>query len=199
MALAMLPYGVITIDTGGSVCSTNPEAERILGARDGLTVRNRRLQAGVSVDAGGLERAIAAACATASGTSGAGGTLLRLRRPSLRPAYQVLVAPVPARASAHLFGFEPRRVGAVIVISDSESGPRPAAEALQRLFYLTPSQARLAAALAGGKRLAEYARDARVTEGTARQQLKDLFSRTGTRRQAELVRLLLTGVAQLCS
>ena len=54
-----------------------------------------------------------------------------------------------------------------------------------------------ASALVQGATIAEYAETARVTEGTARQQLKHLMARTGTRRQAELVRVLLGSVAQL--
>lgn len=73
----------------------------------------------------------------------------------------------------------------------------PAARALRQLLGLTPALARLAAALAAGETVAEQAEKAGVTQGTARNQLKELFARTGTQRQAELVRVLLSGVAQL--
>lgn len=49
--------------------------------------------------------------------------------------------------------------------------------------------------MAEDKTIAEYAEAARVTGETARQQLKDLFARTGTRRQAELVRLVMSSLA----
>ena len=43
--------------------------------------------------------------------------------------------------------------------------------------------------------VAEFAGENQITEGTARQQLKELMARTDTRRQADLVRVLLSGVA----
>mgnify|MGYP003467210858 FL=1 len=43
----------------------------------------------------------------------------------------------------------------------------------------------------------EYAEKAGVTEGTARQQLKDLFLRVGVSRQVDLVRAVLRSLAPL--
>jgi len=60
---------------------------------------------------------------------------------------------------------------------------------------LTPAEARLAAALATGATLEQIAAAHRVTEATLRSQLRSIFSKTGTSRQAELVRLALRGVA----
>ncbi|MEZ5828254.1 MAG: hypothetical protein R3D30_08615 [Hyphomicrobiales bacterium] len=64
--------------------------------------------------------------------------------------------------------------------------PRP----LQQLFGLTPTEVRLAQALARGISLKGYADAAGIAKGTARVQLKSVFSKTSTHRQAELVSLL---------
>jgi hypothetical protein len=45
---------------------------------------------------------------------------------------------------------------------------------------LTPALSRLAAAIGVGMTVKAYADEAAITEGTARQQLKELFARTGT-------------------
>ncbi|WP_246800502.1 helix-turn-helix transcriptional regulator [Bradyrhizobium sp. ERR14] len=58
------------------------------------------------------------------------------------------------------------------------------------IFGLTPAQARLASLLVAGKSLEEIALDMNISSGTARNHLKAVFLRTGTRRQAELVSLL---------
>ena len=84
-----------------------------------------------------------------------------------------------------------------MIVSDPSAPPAPAAHALQRLFDHTPTLARLAAAIALGKTVIEYAADHEVRESTARQQLKELMAHVGVHRQAELVRVLLSGVAQL--
>ena len=64
-------------------------------------------------------------------------------------------------------------------------------ELLQSLFALTPAEARLAEQFANGISLTEVADNLRITVATARTQLKSVFRKTGTSRQAELVRLLL--------
>ena len=58
----------------------------------------------------------------------------------------------------------------------------------------TPAEARLADALAGGASVREAATKLGVTYETARTHLKRLLSKTGARRQAELVRILLTSL-----
>jgi DNA-binding CsgD family transcriptional regulator len=84
-----------------------------------------------------------------------------------------------------------------VVVSDPDAAPEPTATTLARLFGLTPALARLAAALAAGWSVADYSEEAEISQNAARWQLKQLLGRTGTNRQAELVRLLLAGVAQL--
>jgi DNA-binding CsgD family transcriptional regulator len=58
---------------------------------------------------------------------------------------------------------------------------------LSLLFNLTPAEARLLRALADGLRLQIYAQSAGVKISTVRSQLKSIFSKTGTNRQAELL------------
>lgn len=61
---------------------------------------------------------------------------------------------------------------------------------LQRLYGPTPSQSRLAGLLARGSSLKDAALRLGITEGSARQYLKIIFRKTGTNRQADLVRRL---------
>lgn len=63
------------------------------------------------------------------------------------------------------------------------------------LFQLTPAEARLAAALVGGASLASYSEQRGIAVGTARNQLKQVLSKTYTRGQSELVRTLCSSAA----
>jgi DNA-binding CsgD family transcriptional regulator len=56
-----------------------------------------------------------------------------------------------------------------------------------RELGLTPAEAGLVAALVGGNSLAQYATRTGRSLGTLRAQLKSVFAKTGTHRQAELV------------
>ncbi|MEZ5828253.1 MAG: LuxR C-terminal-related transcriptional regulator [Hyphomicrobiales bacterium] len=60
----------------------------------------------------------------------------------------------------------------------------------RRAFGLTPAELRLAEALVRGTSLKDYAEQVGIAEGTARVQLKAVFAKTNTHRQAELVSLL---------
>lgn len=64
------------------------------------------------------------------------------------------------------------------------------ARQLMDLFALSAAEARLARALANGDSVEEYARDHDLRLPTVRSQLRAVFEKTGTQRQATLVRLI---------
>lgn len=66
----------------------------------------------------------------------------------------------------------------------------PSPEILQGLFDLTPAEARVASQLVAGLAVRDISEHNNVSTDTVRMHLKSIFSKTGTRRQAELVGLL---------
>lgn len=64
--------------------------------------------------------------------------------------------------------------------------------ALRELFSLTPAETGVARRLASGSRLDEIAADLGVSQTTVSFHLRNVFAKTGTNRQAELVALLLS-------
>jgi DNA-binding CsgD family transcriptional regulator len=84
----------------------------------------------------------------------------------------------------------------VIILVDLRYSPRPTPGVLQKLFDLTPAEARLAIEIAGGRTLSEASVKMGLSSATLRTQLSAVFTKTQTRRQAELV-ALLTRVAIL--
>jgi DNA-binding CsgD family transcriptional regulator len=79
---------------------------------------------------------------------------------------------------------------ALLVLSDFASRPQPRSVELARIFKLTPAESRLASSLASGDRLEFSCEQLGISKETARSQLKSIFAKTGTKRQAELVLLL---------
>jgi DNA-binding CsgD family transcriptional regulator len=61
---------------------------------------------------------------------------------------------------------------------------------LRSRFMLTPAEVQIALGIAEGRTLAAIAKMRGVAVSTARGQLKSVFAKTGTHRQAELVALL---------
>jgi DNA-binding CsgD family transcriptional regulator len=61
---------------------------------------------------------------------------------------------------------------------------------LAGLFRLSPAQAQIALALYSGRSLEDIARDREIKISTLRTHLTEIFARSGTETQLELVRLL---------
>ncbi len=81
---------------------------------------------------------------------------------------------------------------AVCVMITDPDRRRPALSArLRAVFGLTEAEARLADRLAAGDDLRVAASSLGITYGTARTRLSEIFQKTNTHRQGELVSLLL--------
>jgi DNA-binding CsgD family transcriptional regulator len=72
-------------------------------------------------------------------------------------------------------------------------------ELIRQTFQLTAAEAQLATAICAGQTVSDYATQCSLSVKTARNQLTNVFYKTGTSRQPELVALLLqvTGARQL--
>jgi DNA-binding CsgD family transcriptional regulator len=78
----------------------------------------------------------------------------------------------------------------VLILVDPEDCPEPSDAILQQVFGTTKAEARIANRLLCGESLQEIAEATGVSIGTVRSQMKALFVKTETHRQAELVALL---------
>jgi DNA-binding CsgD family transcriptional regulator len=169
----------------------NRAAETIVASDDGLRVGRNGLSAARSDENRSLQRLIAEAAATGMGAAGA----ISLSRPSGAQPLPVLVAPFAGKRLAE----GPFWPAAIVFIGNPEQEGRGPTDLLQRLYGMTHAEASLAAILLQGRDLAEAARELGVTMNTVRTQLRCVFDKTGARRQAELVRILLRGPAGLLS
>lgn len=79
----------------------------------------------------------------------------------------------------------------VLLLIDLDATPLPSAACLEQIFGLTRAEARLTLFLVGGKTLTEIAEMLNLSVATVRTQLKCVFEKTYTHRQAELVVLVL--------
>jgi DNA-binding CsgD family transcriptional regulator len=104
-----------------------------------------------------------------------------------RPPMVAHVVPIRRRAG-DVFS----AASCMLVITALSAGASPQAALIQALFDLTPAEARVAQAIAGGAQPAEIAKQQGVRIETVRTQMKGVFAKTGTARQAELA-LLLSG------
>ncbi|MEE7448696.1 LuxR family transcriptional regulator [Methylobacterium radiotolerans] len=171
-----LEQGLAVTDRYGRAHFLN-RAARAFVARGLLCLEHGGLRGAAPADSAALRRVIARCAAGHRGGSvrleGAGGTLL-----------------VAASALPGTLG--PIAEGAVLLRLIDPGTPRlPDPGILQDQFGFTPAEAALAVDILAGNDLAASATHRGITRNTARVHLRHLFEKTGTRRQAELMRLLL--------
>jgi DNA-binding CsgD family transcriptional regulator len=82
------------------------------------------------------------------------------------------------------------RCAGVLVITPVTLADAPSVELVQSLFDLTPAEARIARRLGAGDTVEEIAVASGLSATTVRNQLRGVLSKTGCRRQAEVVALL---------
>ncbi|MEJ6020726.1 helix-turn-helix transcriptional regulator [Ramlibacter sp. PS4R-6] len=187
-ALELLPVGVILLTPSGRVAHANRRAHDLCARSAGLRLDGAGgFRATAAAAHSDLERLVRDAIRTATGKGLGHGGSLRLRGPGGR--LQVLVTPL---GTFQAFGDDPM---AAIFCSDPDAAIGHLSQSLESMYGMTPAEALLAEALVSGKSLQEYAESRSVTMNTVRTQLKSAMAKAGARRQADLVRIVLTGPA----
>jgi DNA-binding CsgD family transcriptional regulator len=182
-ALDRVPFGVFLCTGSGRVVHFNGAAEKIVREQDGLWLRHGEFYAWRYQDAASLREAMAAALEKPFEAVAA----LTLQRRSGKRPYVALVAPAGGRLSAQVLQAP---AGVVVFVNDPASAHPGRRPLLRRLFGLSAREAQLAEALLDGKRLDEYAGEENISVNTVRTQLRAIFAKTDTRRQAELMQVL---------
>lgn len=81
--------------------------------------------------------------------------------------------------------------GVVMFIFESNLNNDQSSADIARIFGLTKAEARLTLAITNGMTATEYSAKYGISINTAYSQIKDILAKTGTRRQAELIKLVL--------
>jgi DNA-binding CsgD family transcriptional regulator len=180
--LDYLVLGVILLDDRGRVTYANRSAAEVLGVEPGLSMPGRSRR---DARTEALYRTVAR-----EGPD----ELSVYRHPVDGRALQVmmtgLVWPDPV-------GGEARNFTRAIFIGDPKLSSGDPIQNFGEAYGFTKSETKLAWLLAGDLTLAEAAAQLDITQNTARTVLKRILAKTGTNRQASLVRLLWSGPAQL--
>jgi DNA-binding CsgD family transcriptional regulator len=178
-----LELAVLVVDSDLGLVVQSRQAARISERGDGLRLSRRRLLAGNAAEMRALQALVHRAAM--DDPRAPGRYAMRLSRAAPHPpwiAVVTLLAPESMTASRALVA---------ITLEDVERRPADVAGMLADLFALTPREAQLAMALAAGQDLVAAADSLHIGYITARGYLKSIFAKTATRRQAELVALIL--------
>ncbi|MGW4099351.1 helix-turn-helix transcriptional regulator [Mycobacterium sp. NPDC004974] len=183
-ALDSVVHGIVVAGPNGQVLNLNAAAEAILRGGDGLQVVSGRITATNTSTNRTLNRALHSAL-TGTSDNIRGGYSFTVQRPSDTRPFIIHILPL------HRLD-QPDRRRALVVLVDPAHEPEPSAALLQRLYHLTRTEADIALRVAHGTDPKHVAEDLSVSITTVRTHLHRVFDKTGTHRQVELVRLLLT-------
>lgn len=189
-AFDRLSDAIFFLGSGHSVLIANRAANTMIEAKDGLQTINGALTATHRPTAEKLRMLIADMADSAPDQVRRFDALPIPKSSDGRPLHLLAMPAVTAmeeQFSAFLCG----KPTAFVVVSDPDRQPALPEDRLMAIFGLTGAEARLAAALASGVSVADYAVMSAITENTARWTLKQVQAKTDCRRQADLVRLLV--------
>ncbi|WGK60884.1 helix-turn-helix transcriptional regulator [Halopseudomonas sp. SMJS2] len=193
-AVNRLSVATLVLDETGSVLQLNDVARDLLGHTDGLKLVGSRLEASYPSDNRELHKLIRDAVESKDAPQlRETREALSIARPSGEVSLGVVVEPIPGAEWA-----EGRGQPAVMVyIRDAVGKSQVDNRVAKELFNFTPAETMLALQLANGLSLEEAAENLGIMRNTARAHLRAIFSKTGVRRQAELVRVMLNSVVSL--
>ena len=192
-ALDHLTSGVLLLDVQGNVTFLNRIARRILDEADGLTLRSRpnartrlvttELRLQQHIDA-----AIAACLDVGAINVPHFSRGVSVPRRSATESLMLQFAPLPPGKALNADG---QAAHAIAFITAPEHAAAIDPQRLSDLYGLTMAESRLALRICQGDALPHAAEALQIATTTARSQLAAIFQKTGTSRQAELVKLLL--------
>ncbi len=183
-ALNHLGLAVVIVDHKARILFTNSAGGTLFAETDGLHWSHDDVcRASSSEETKILHQMVKAAVARDVDTLGEG--IMSISRPSMRRSLNLAITPLEGEELAK---------SAILFVSDPEKPQTPSPEVIAHLFDLTPAEARLTHALSQGARVEDAAETCGVTLSTARTYLKQIFQKTRTNRQAELIRLVMTAV-----
>lgn len=186
---------VILFDNQGRMILANDAARCIWGAHDGIRMGSRAPVPASLKDAARFQLALEHQIASnAAGRMEQRRSIVFLiRRQNGRRPFVATLIPVPAAA------VKPGDPAVIMYLFDPSQDHIDHLGAVCELYGLSQVETRLAHHLVSGKTLDEAAVAMRVKSPTARTYLKQIFSKTETHRQTELVRLLMLSTGRLAS
>lgn len=183
--LNLVAPGMVLLDSQGDITFVNQRARQLAEASDALQL-NKRFSA-----TGAMARRLRESIASATQASRQGEEpVFSLRLPHLPGSHELLVL-ICALGQGRETGGEDASV-VVLLSAPDQRLPLPRG-ILASLFGLTPTESRIAMALLEGLRSEEIADQMGVSPTTVAFHLRNLFQKTDTHRQADLIALLLAG------
>ncbi len=180
------PHPSLLVDADGRIVHCNRSALALSVPRAGLCIEGGRLAAATSIDRAALREAIRDVAKAGAADAADATRAVTLSVPGARHP-----AVVSVHAAGRVFRAETGEIDEVVLVTarnpDFEHDLHTCSFVKQ--FALSPAQARVGVMIISGHSLADTARKLHVSDNTARSHLKQVFQKTNTHGQMELVHL----------
>ena len=187
--LDVMPIGIVLLDCTGTVLTANRIAREIMDTEEALSFGSGGLGPKVPAARFGIRDFLASSIGDLRSNPDTELHSYSVPRHGERRPITLLMMPVKDRTLRR----SDRDPAAVLFIGDPERPVEVDPRNLIRLYGLSRAEARVAVLLAKGLRLEQSAQHLGLTYETVRKHLKQIFSKTGTDRQAELIRTITSG------
>lgn len=184
-AVDRFDFGIVLLDADGLPWFANAWAQRLLDSGEGIR------RAGHAIAATDFEDSIRLQTAIRHDSGSCENFHVLMLRRGRTPPLIAVVASLGCRQSSGSFS------ATALYLIDPERDSRSMASALCRALGLTAMESTLAVHLVGGATVDDAASRMHIQKQTARAYLKQVFAKTGAHRQAELVRIILSGLVHI--
>jgi DNA-binding CsgD family transcriptional regulator/PAS domain-containing protein len=192
-ALDWVDEGVVLLDAATRITFANRAAENLLDGSNGLRVNADGLSA-VDAAVDHRLRLLIATCACDGNARGGPGRSVDVPRGGDRAPLRIMVAPCGGpTVQEDSDWLRHARPTAMLLFTDPERDRLARKDQLRRRFGLTSAETDVAFEIVRGDGREAVAARLGISVTTACTHLAHIFEKTGTRRQAQLVRLLLDG------
>lgn len=186
MALA-----TFVLNASGEVAFANKAAKNLVEARGGLSLAGRELRSEDKVITDALKTHIFEATHRPGLQNSKKVRHLDLPRRGGGPPFRATVCPLsidPCLTSEWLTS----ETQAAVFVTDPMLSYETSIEKLQRLYGLTTTESEVLQSLVAGLSTKDIANQTNRSTETVRRHIKNIFGKTGTNRQADLIRLVLS-------
>jgi DNA-binding CsgD family transcriptional regulator len=182
-AADVLDLGILLIDSTCRVLFANRTARKVLASHRGMSIANGMLLSDMPGWCEALRRQLRGAAVSRSHR----GRMPAVICPGSRRNSPIILALRWTGHPAH----QASDPATILFVADKTAKPSIDERAFARMYGLTRAETRLLRALLDGRTLRDHAARSGITLHTTKGYLKQLFGKTGARRQADLVRLAL--------
>lgn len=190
-ALDHIPTGIVITDGDGRIRQANRSAHEIADRKDGLSFGGNVIGLSSLRENGELLSSIREVVDNADNGTILPGRAMSVSRDDVEEPYPLMVSALWGNNIKLGLGILDAPLAAIF-ITDPDRQQEAPAELLQRLYGLTPSEARLVERLVASDTVQAAAAANGISVQTARQYLKSVFQKTETDRQATLIKKIMS-------